>query len=283
MHAVTSLDGKVALVTGASSGIGRALAREFARRGAAVALLARRTERLEELAAELSASGPRALAVGCDVTRDGDLDRAVERVMAAFGRLDVAVANAGFGVVGRLADLHLDDYRRQFETNVYGVLRTASAVLEPLTRRGGTLVIVGSVSGYVAAPGASPYAMSKFAVRARAEAIRPDLARRGIGVVLVSPGFVQSEISRVDNLGRFHPHAKEPSHRRFEMSAERAARKIVRAAVRRRAERIITLHGALAVLLARHAPRLTRWVLARARVGRSKPGGDAAGRPARER
>ena len=264
---------KVVLVTGASSGIGHALAREFSRRGAAVALLARRVERLDALAAELGASGRRVIAIPCDVTRDGDLERSVGRVVAEFGRLDIAVANAGFSVAGRLADLGLDDYRRQFETNVFGLLRTVYAVLEPLTRTRGALVLMGSVSGHLAAPGASPYAMSKFAVRALAEAIRGELAPRGVGVVLISPGFVHSEISRVDNHGRFHPHAKEPSHRRFEMSASRAARQIARAVGRRQRERVITVHGKLAVILARHAPRLVAWVLERGRVGRSEPGG----------
>lgn len=264
--------GKVVLITGASSGIGEALAREFANRGAAVALLARRAERLDALAAELHALGRRALAIPCDVTRDGDLEGAVGRVMAEFGRLDVAVANAGFGVVGNLADLSLDDYRRQFEPNVFGVLRTTYAVLEALSLSRGTLVLMGSVSGHLAAPSASAYAMSKFAVRALAGALRGELAPRGVGVVLISPGFVHSEISRVDNHGRFHPQAHEPSHRRFEMSTERAARQIVRAVSRRRRERVITAHGKLAVLLARHTPRLVAWVLERGRVSRTEPG-----------
>ena len=263
--------GKIVLITGASSGIGKALAREFSNQGAAIALLARRAERLDALAAELRATGNRALAMPCDVTRDGDIEATVARVTVEFGHIDVAVANAGFGVAGDLADLSLEDYRRQFETNVFGVLRTAYAVLEPLTRTRGTLVLMGSVSGHVATPSASAYSMSKFAVRALAEAIRGELASRGIGVVLISPGFVHSEISRVDNLGRFHPEAKEPSHRRFEMSAEKAARQIVRAVSRRRRERVITVHGKLAVMLARHMPRLVAWLLERSRVSRREP------------
>ncbi|MGD1146649.1 MAG: SDR family NAD(P)-dependent oxidoreductase [Thermoanaerobaculaceae bacterium] len=266
--------GKVVLITGASSGIGEALAREFAKQGAAIALLARRADRLDALAAELRTAGRRALAVPCDVTRDGDLEAAVARVTSEFGRVDVAVANAGFGVAGQLADLSLDDYRRQFETNVFGVLRTVYATFDPLTRTGGALVLIGSVSGHVAAPSASAYSMSKFAVRALAGAIRGELAPRGVGVVLISPGFVHSEISRVDNLGRFHPEAKEPSHRRFEMPAEMAARQIVRAVSRRQRERVITAHGKLAVMLARHTPRLVAWLLDRSRWSRSEPGHD---------
>src|SRR2546425_1726539 len=144
--------GRVAFITGASSGIGAALAREFARQGADLALAARRLDRLEALAAELASTGRRALALPCDVTKDGDLERAVARTTAELGRVDVLVANAGFGVVGRLDGLTLEDYRRQLETNVFGVLRTIYAGLAELRRARGRLVIVGSVSGHVATP-----------------------------------------------------------------------------------------------------------------------------------
>jgi NAD(P)-dependent dehydrogenase (short-subunit alcohol dehydrogenase family) len=112
------------MITGASSGIGAALAREFAERGARLVLVARRTERLVALASELRAGGSEVLVCAGDVTRDGDLERATEQAQKTFGVLDVVVANAGFGVQGRLTRLSLDDVRRQFETNVFGVLRT---------------------------------------------------------------------------------------------------------------------------------------------------------------
>src|SRR5262245_1713563 len=119
--------GRVVLVTGASSGIGAALAREFARQGADVVLAARRLSKLAEVVAELRATGRRAIAVECDVTRDGALEETVRQGLGTFGRLDVVVANGGFGVVGPFARLTLHDYRRQFETNVFGVHRTAAA------------------------------------------------------------------------------------------------------------------------------------------------------------
>ncbi|HET9481361.1 MAG TPA: SDR family NAD(P)-dependent oxidoreductase, partial [Candidatus Polarisedimenticolia bacterium] len=190
--------GQVVLITGASSGIGAALAREFARQGADVVLAARRLDRLRALAAEIQARGRRALAVGCDVTVDGDVEHAAAAAVETLGRIDVVVANAGFGVVGRVEGLQLEDYRRQFETNVFGVLRTIHATLAHLETTRGRLVIVGSVAGYVAAPGASPYAMSKFALRALAESLGHELRSRGVTVTLVSPGFVESEIRLVD-------------------------------------------------------------------------------------
>ena len=123
-----SFAGQVVFITGASSGIGAALAREFARRGADLALAARRTDRLAALAAEITKSGRRALVLACDVTLDSDLEAAVARTREAFGRIDVVVANAGFGVVGSVESLGVDDFRRQFETNVFGVLDRKSVV-----------------------------------------------------------------------------------------------------------------------------------------------------------
>jgi NAD(P)-dependent dehydrogenase (short-subunit alcohol dehydrogenase family) len=248
----------VVLITGASSGIGAALARAWAREGADLVLLARRVDRLEALAAECRASGRRALVMACDVTRDGDVERAVARAREELGRIDVVVANAGFGVVGPLESLGLEDYRRQLETNVFGVLRTIYASLDELKRTRGRLVIIGSVSGHLAMPGGSPYAMSKFAVRALAKSLGHELARHGVSVTLISPGYVASEIHQVDNRGTWHPDAHATIPRWLEMPTAKAARKIVRAAARRRREIVITGHGKLAVFLERHVP----WLIA---------------------
>ena len=251
--------GKVAFITGASSGIGAELAREFTRRGAAVALTARRTDRLESLAAELMRNGSRALALPCDVTRDGDLERAAKTTRDALGAIDVVVANAGFSVVGPVARLTLDDYRRQFETNVFGVLRTIHATLADLERSRGRLVVIGSVSGHLAMPNNSPYAMSKFAVRALSEAFGYEVRARGVSVTLISPGYVESELHQVDNRGVFHPDAPDPVPGWVRMGGAKAARQIVNAVARRRSEVVITGHGKAAVLLQRHAPWLLAW------------------------
>ena len=250
--------GQVALITGASAGIGAALARELARQGADLVLLARRQDRLAALAAEIERRHRRALIVAADVTVDGDLERAVAAARTAFGKLDVVVANAGFGVVGPFERLTLDDYRRQFETNVFGVLRTVRAALDPLKATRGRLVIIGSVAGYIASPGGSPYAMSKFAVRGLAYALRLELAPSGVAVTLVTPGYVESEIRRVDNTGVFREAAPESAPSWLVMPADRAARRIVRAIARRRAEVVVTAHGKVGVFVQRHAPWLIR-------------------------
>src|SRR5262245_47431229 len=132
---------QVIFITGASSGIGEALAKAFAQEGAQVALAARRVDRLEDLSREINSSGRQTMALPCDVTKDGDLEKAVEAVRKQFGKIDIAVANAGFGVAGNFEKLKLEDYRRQFETNVFGVLRTLYATLEDLKKSKGTFVV----------------------------------------------------------------------------------------------------------------------------------------------
>ncbi len=232
------------------------MAREFVRRGADVVLTARRWERLEALALELRALGRRAVVVACDVTVDGDVERAVAAASDELGRIDFVVANAGFGVAGWFHRRCLDDYRRQLETNVFGVLRTAWACREELEASRGCFAIMGSVMSLVSFPGVSPYAMSKHAVRALAESLRHEWRTRGVAVTLLAPGFVDSEIRQVDNTGRRDPEAGDSVPRWLRMRTDTAARKLVTAVVRRKREKVITVHGKIAVFLGRHTPGL---------------------------
>lgn len=255
-----SLAGKVAFVTGASSGIGEGVARELARRGADVALVARRAERLDAVAAQSRALGRRAPALTCDITREWDLTEAVTRAINELGRIDIVVANAGFGVSGSLETLMIEDYRRQFETNVFAVLATAKATLPALKRRRGRLAITGSVLGHVASTNLSAYCMSKSAVRATAGSLRGQIEPSGVSVTLISPGYVKSEIHQVDNQGRRDPAARHPLEW-LRMPADKAARKIVSTIVAHRRERIITFHGWLLVSPDRYLPWLPYWAI----------------------
>ncbi len=274
-------DDRVALVTGASSGIGAALSRELARQGAAVVLVARRETRLASLEAEIASSGGRALAVAADVTRDGDVERAVTLALERFGRLDIVVANAGFGVAGRVERLTVDDFRRQLEVNLFGVLRTFYAALAELECSGGVFAVMGSVAGYLPGPGTAPYATSKFALRGLAESLRAELAQRGVDVVLLTPGFVVSDIRRTDNVGRLHDDAREPLPGWLVMPTETAARRMARAIARRRREAVITVHGKLAVFLGRHASWLAAAIARRTRRRARSTKPDESGRARR--
>jgi short-subunit dehydrogenase len=256
--------GKVVLITGASSGIGEALAEAFAVQGATLVLAARRLKLLNDIAQRLRNSYSITVHVhACDVTQDQSIQLLIADLQQQQLPLDVVVANAGFGVVGAFDRLSLGDYQRQFDTNVYGVIRTVHATLPLLRRSRGVLAIMGSVVGHVAQPGASAYAMSKFAVRALAESLRAELAADGVAVTLLSPGVVESNLRRVDNQGVFHSDAPEPFPAWLRMPTQRAAKQMLRAIHRRKAEQVITLHAKVAILLSRYAPGVLRFVFRR--------------------
>jgi short-subunit dehydrogenase len=250
---------KVVLITGASSGIGEEMAMQLARSGARLALAARRKDRLEGLALAIAqGEGAAPLTLECDVTHDGDLERAVKACVEKWGKLDVAIANAGFGVTGPLKKLSLNDYQRQFDTNVFGVLRTVYAALPELEKTRGNLAIIGSVAGWVSSAGASPYSMSKFALRALASAITQELKGVGVKVTLISPGFVISEIRRVDNQGRLRAESAATAPHPMAMRTEPAVYEMLRAVSRGKREQIVTLHGKFFVMLDRFFPWVTR-------------------------
>ena len=259
------------LITGASSGIGAELARAHARRGDSVILLARRVDRLEQLAKEIRQPFIEVQVFAADVTREGDVAAVIDAVVAQGMSVDRVYANAGFGVAGALQNLTLADYRRQFETNVFGLLATIYDSLPALRASRGQLVLIGSVAGHVAAPGASAYSASKFAVRALAESLRGDLANEGIDVTLVSPGFVDSDIRRTNNRGELREGAPDPIPAWLRVPTEPAVRAILRGVDRRQAEVVVTGHGKLIVFLARHFPALVRLVTRRAYRARPEP------------
>ncbi len=190
------LTGSVAIVTGASSGIGRATAVSLARAGAAVAVAARRADRLDEVAARIGRHGGRALAVATDVTDRRAVFALVERAAAELGPVDVLVNNAGVMPTSPLAEVRLDDWLRMVDVNVKGVLHCVAAALPAmLERRRGHIVNLGSLAGRRPFPGGTVYAATKFAVRCLSAGIQLELsAARGIRVTDVQPGVVATEL-----------------------------------------------------------------------------------------
>ena len=190
------LTGGVAIVTGASSGIGRATAIALAEAGAAVALAARRGDRLDELVARIQQSGGGALAVPTDVADRAAVFALVERAAAEFGPADILVNNAGIMPTSPLSQLHLDDWLRMVDVNVKGVLHCVAAALPAmLERRRGHIVNVGSLAGRRPFPGGTVYGATKFAVRCLSAGIQLELsARHGIRVTDVQPGVVATEL-----------------------------------------------------------------------------------------
>ena len=211
------LDGTVALVTGASSGIGAATARTLAAEGAAVALAARRKDRLDELAAEIGGSGGRALVLETDVTDQQQAIDAVDRTVAELGRLDTVVNNAGVMLLGPIVDAPVEEWDRMVALNVQGLLYVAHAAVPHLLaaaddgpRRVSDLVNISSVAGRVARLGSGVYNLTKHGVGAFSESLRQEVTGRHVRVSLVEPGAVSTELAT-----HLRPEIREQSLKRF--------------------------------------------------------------------
>jgi NADP-dependent 3-hydroxy acid dehydrogenase YdfG len=198
MSDTKELQGKVALVTGASSGIGEATALALAARGAKVAIAARRQERLEKLADAVRAKGGEALPLVADVAKESELRAMVDGVEQRFGRLDVLVNNAGVMLLAPVAEASPADWRRMLELNVLAVMIGTQLALPMLKRARGHVVNVASLAGRVANPDASGYAASKFGVVAFSESLRREVYKEGVRVTVIEPGIVATEPARVN-------------------------------------------------------------------------------------
>ncbi len=190
----TALNGKVALVTGASSGIGEATARALAADGAHVAIAARRTDRLAALRDELESAGAQVLTLELDVTDEAAVRAAVQSTVDRFGALDIVVNNAGVMLLGPVENADTTDWTRMINTNVLGLMYLTHAALPHLLASQGTVVQISSVAGRVARSGSAVYNASKHAVNAFSEGLRQEVTGRGVRVVLIEPGMVATEL-----------------------------------------------------------------------------------------
>jgi NADP-dependent 3-hydroxy acid dehydrogenase YdfG len=196
------LDRTVALVTGASSGIGAATAAALAARGAAVAVAARRRDRLDALAAEIRGQGGTALVLECDITDEQQATGAVERTVAELGRLDTLVNNAGVMLLGPAVGAPLSEWQQMVDLNVLGLLYCAHAALPHLLRAAedsprqvADMVNISSVAGRVARSGSAVYNLTKHGVGAFSEALRQEVTKRYVRVSLVEPGATATELA----------------------------------------------------------------------------------------
>jgi len=214
-----------AVITGASSGIGRALARRLAAEGARVALVARRLDRLESLAAEIRAHGGEAVVLSCDVAERDQVFEAAGCVLTRLGSVDLLVNNAGYGHHRRFLDWELDDMERMMRVNYLGALYWTKALLRQMVaRRRGWLVFIASVAGKLGVPEESAYAASKFAMVGLAEALSYEVEDSGVHVLTVCPGTIRTEFFDAEALRRMPPVA-----RRMMVEPEPLVEAIVRA------------------------------------------------------
>jgi short-subunit dehydrogenase len=246
---------KVVLITGASSGIGRAAAKAYAARGAHIVLAARRESHLRDAAREVEALGVRALPVRCDVTREEDVASLIRETEAAFGGLDILVNNAGLGLYGPVEGFSEEQLRQVFEINFFGLVRVTRAALPLLRKRapGSQVINVSSVLGHRGLPLLGGYGASKAAVNLLTESLRAELSSEGISVLLVSPGLTETEFrdARLNAEGW-----KQDTIPLNAMSSEAVAAALVRASRRKRRETVLTLPGRVMVLANRWMPGL---------------------------
>jgi len=257
---MTDIAGKVVVVTGASSGIGEATAREFGRAGAKVVLAARRLDRLEALARDIEGlgSGAAALPVAADLGRQEDIAALVSQAQERFGRIDVLFNNAGFGRLDWLENLDpVKDITAQLNVNVLGVIQTTRQVLPlMIAQRGGHVINMASVAGLVGTPTYTIYAACKFAVRGFSEALRREVAPWGIRVSVIYPGGVATEFGSHAGIKR-KTKATTPAWMR--LTAEDVGRAVVGLVRRPRAGLIITWPFRFSVLLNNLLPGLVDW------------------------
>lgn len=246
----------VTLITGASTGIGADLARELARRGHAVGLVARRAELLEALAEEIRGTGGRAAWAAADVTDANQLAEAAAKITGELGPIDLLVANAGTGQFAKASTTPLDIWMKVFRLNVDGVIYSVAAVLPGMVeRKRGHLAVVSSVASVRGLPGNGAYSASKAAVTTFFEALRNDLRSSGIAVTAIHPGFIRTPLT---SKNRF----KMP----FLMEPERAASIIADGLERRRSDITFPWQMAIVMFVAR---RLPDWLFDRIVGGRS--------------
>ncbi len=260
---MTNKNEKVVWITGASSGIGKAMAFEWARLGYKVVLSARRKELLDEIAKEIKNDGGEALVVPVDIMEEKSIDDAVQTIIATWGRLDIAVANAGFGVFGRIDQLTAKDWNRQLQGNVIGLALTVKYALPYLKINQGRIGLVGSVGAFVPNPSVGAYGASKAAVHSIGLTLHVELMGTGVSCTTIHPGFVVSEIARIDNEGQWHAERPDPRPANLMWPTDKAAKVMVNAIIERKRNYIFTTHGRVIVWLQHWFPELVRNIVSK--------------------
>jgi short-subunit dehydrogenase len=251
------LDGKVAVVTGASMGIGEALAKIFCDHGAAVVLLSRDAGRVEAARTRVG-HGERTLALACDVRSRDDIDRVVALAMHHYGRIDIWVNNAGQGLLDSVEQVDGAACRAIFDTNFFGALACMQAVVPAMKPRGGGSIInISSVAGHIPLPFHAVYSATKFALNAIGKAARIELRDAGIQVMTVCPGFVRTDFGANAIRGRELKQVRPGSVRG--VSAERVARAVLRGYRKQKREVVVpwTMHPV--IKLYQLFPGLVEW------------------------
>ncbi|MEI6888580.1 MAG: SDR family oxidoreductase [Bacteroidales bacterium] len=244
---------KVTIITGASSGIGRALAREAYARGARVVLAARRKEALEHISKEWNSSSY--LNVEADVTSENDCRKLIDETIRKFGRIDILINNAGISMRALFEEVDLDVIRKLMDTNFWGTVYCSNYALPHLLKTKGSLVGVSSVAGYKGLPGRAGYSASKFAMHGLLEVIRIENIKKGLHVLIACPGFTSSNIRNIALSKDGSSQGETPLDESKLMPAETVAKLICNAIEKRKHTLVLTTMGKLTVLLNKFFPK----------------------------
>jgi short-subunit dehydrogenase len=246
---------KVVIITGASSGIGKALAYEFSSRGCRLALGARRIELLEKLKADLSRT--EILIRQTDVSKEEDCRKLIDAAVDQFGRIDILINNAGISMRATFEDVELDVIRKLMDVNFWGTVYCTKYALPYLLRTKGSVVGIISIAGYIGLPGRTGYSASKFAIRGFLDTLRIENFKKGLHVLVAAPGFTASEVRKAALTSNGSKQGKTPRREEKMMTAEACARHIVRAVQKRKRQLILTfLEGKLSVFMGKFLPGL---------------------------
>jgi dehydrogenase/reductase SDR family member 7B len=252
----TRLKDKVVIITGASSGIGQALALECGRRGSRVVLAARRVERLEEVGARIREFGSETLIVETDVSLQTDCENLIRTTIEHFGCIDVLINNAGISMRALFENAEMDVLRKVIDVNLWGTIYCTHYAMPYLLNSKGSLVGISSVAGFKGLPGRSAYSASKFAMGGFLESLRTENMKRGLHVLVVSPGFTRSEIREKALSANGSPQKFSPRNEKGMMPPEKVAVRTIDAIIHRRRLLILTLEGKLIIALQRLFPTL---------------------------
>ncbi|MCC9134886.1 SDR family oxidoreductase [Pontibacter silvestris] len=247
---------KVILITGGTSGIGKALAFAFGKDGAKVAVSGRSLQNLEQTSQELAEAGIDHLAIKVDVSLKDDCERMVQETVAKYGRLDVLINNAGISMRALFQDLDLEVIERLMNTNFWGTVYTTKFALPHIMAVKGSIVGVSSIAGYRGLPARTGYSASKFAMHGFLETLRTELLHSGVHVLLACPGFTASNIRNTALAANGQQQGETPREEEKMMSAEEVADRILKATKQRKRDLVMTTQGKMAVWVNKLFPGL---------------------------
>lgn len=215
------------------------------------------------MAHQINQSGGEVLVVLCDIMDETAIENAVQQIIKTWGRLDIVIANAGFGIFGSIEKLSAKDWNRQLQGNVTGLALTVKYALAHLKKNNGRIGLVGSVGAFLPNPNLGAYGASKAAVHSIGQTLQVELMGTGVSCTTVHPGFVESEIARMDNDGFWHPERTDPRPSNLIWPTDKAAKVIVKAILKRKRNYVFTTHGKIFVWLQRWFPGLMRTIISK--------------------